>query len=116
MEYQQLIREVPVPDNVIEFAVSLVQKTRPGKNGVPEITSKYLEWGAGPRGSQYLIAGAKFNALINGKFSPDIEDVRAVAKPTLRHRILRNFKAEAEGVTVDAVIENLMEISGDGIG
>ncbi len=108
MEFQQLIKEVPVADNVVEYAVKLVQKTRPGQEGAPEITNSYLEWGAGPRGSQYLIAGAKFNALINGKFSPDIEDVQAVAKPTLRHRILRNFKAEAEGVTVDAVIEQLM--------
>ncbi len=108
IEYQKLIRLVPVADNVIEYAVKLVQKTRPGTKDAAEIASNYLEWGAGPRGSQYLITGAKFNALINGKYSPDIEDVQAIAKPALRHRILRNFKAEAETVTVDYIIEQLM--------
>jgi len=108
IEFQKLIRVVPVADNVIEYAVKLVQKTRPGTKDAAEIASNYLEWGAGPRGSQYLITGAKFNALINGKFSPDIEDVQSIAKPALRHRILRNFKAEAESVTVDYIIEQLM--------
>lgn len=108
IEFQKLIRKVPVADNVIEYAVKLVQKTRPGTETVAEIAESYLEWGAGPRGSQYLITGAKFNALISGKFSPDIEDVKSIAKPTLRHRILRNFKAEAESVTVDYIIEQLL--------
>ena len=108
VEFQNLIKKVPVADNVIEYAVQLVQKTRPGTDDAAEISNTYLEWGAGPRGSQYLITGAKFNSLINGKFSPDIEDVQAIAKPILRHRILRNFKAEAESVTVDYIIEQLL--------
>jgi MoxR-like ATPase len=108
MAFQQLIKKVPVADNVIEYAVKLVQKTRPGTDAAAEIANNYLEWGAGPRGSQYLITGAKFNSLINSKFSPDIEDVQAIAKPALRHRILRNFKAEAEGVTVDYIIDQLL--------
>ena len=108
VEFQKLIKQVPVADNVVEYAVKLVQKTRPGTSVAAEIANSYLEWGAGPRGSQHLITGAKFNALINGKFSPDIEDVQSIAKPTLRHRILRNFKAEAESVTVDYIIEQLL--------
>jgi MoxR-like ATPase len=108
LAFQQLIKKVPVADNVIEYAVKLVQKTRPGTDAAAEIANNYLEWGAGPRGSQYLITGAKFNSLINSKFSPDIEDVQAIAKPALRHRILRNFKAEAEGVTVDYIIDQLL--------
>ncbi len=107
-EFQQLIKMIPVADNVIEYAVNLVQKSRPGTQAAVEIANTYLEWGAGPRGSQYLINGAKFNSLINGKFSPDIEDVQSIAKPTLRHRILRNFKAEAENITVDYIIEQLL--------
>lgn len=106
--FQKLIKLVPVADNVIEYAVKLVQKTRPGTEVAAEIANNYLEWGAGPRGSQYLITGAKFNSLINGKFSPDIEDVQSIAKPALRHRILRNFKAEAENITVDSIIEQLL--------
>ena len=106
--FQKLIKMVPVADNVIEYAVKLVQKTRPGTETAVEIANDYLEWGAGPRGSQYLITGAKFNSLINGKFSPDIEDVQSIAKPALRHRILRNFKAEAENITVDYIIEQLL--------
>ena len=104
--YQQLIRQVPVADNVVEFAVSLVQKTRPGTSN--KTASEWLEWGAGPRASQYLILGAKCNALMSGKYSPDIEDVRSVAVPVLRHRIVRNFRAEAEGVTVNDIIGKLM--------
>jgi len=106
--FQKLIKKVPIADNVIEYAVKLVQKTRPGTESAADISNNYLEWGAGPRGSQYLITGAKFNALINGKYSPDIEDVQAIAKPILRHRILRNFKAEAESITVDHIIEQLL--------
>lgn len=108
LAFQQLIKKVPVADNVIDYAVKLVRKTRPRTEAAAEIANNYLEWGAGPRGSQYLIIGAKFNSLINGKFSPDIEDVQSITKPALRHRILRNFKAEAEGVTVDYIIEQLL--------
>ncbi|MFM7855149.1 MAG: AAA family ATPase, partial [Flammeovirgaceae bacterium] len=106
--YQHLVRRVPIADNVVQYAVKLSQSTRPGKNG-SAIATELLEWGAGPRASQYLVLGAKCNALLNGKYSPDIEDVQAVAKPVLRHRIVRNFKAEADGVTVDEVIERLMK-------
>ncbi|NOS90399.1 MAG: MoxR family ATPase [Cyclobacteriaceae bacterium] len=105
--FQHLVRRVPIADNVVEYAVKLAQATRPGKNG-STVANEWLEWGAGPRASQFLVLGAKCNALINGKYSPDIEDVQAVAKPVLRHRIVRNFKAEAEGVSVDGIIEKLM--------
>jgi MoxR-like ATPase len=105
--FQHLVRRVPIADNVVEYAVKLVQSTRPGQNG-SAIANDLLEWGAGPRASQFLVLGAKCNALINGKYSPDIEDVQAVAKPVLRHRLVRNFKAEAEGITVDGIIERLM--------
>ncbi|MDN5216561.1 MoxR family ATPase [Fulvivirgaceae bacterium BMA12] len=105
--YQHLVRKVPVADNVVEYAVELVHKTRPFTEKANELSNNYLEWGAGPRASQYLIIAAKCNALLNGKYSPDIEDVREVAKPILRHRIVRNFKAEAEGITVDDIIEKL---------
>ena len=108
LRFQNLLKKVPVADNVIEYAVNLVQKTRPGTDAAASISNDYLEWGAGPRGSQYLVTGAKFNALVNGKYSPDIEDIQAIAKPTLRHRILRNFKAEAESITVDYIIEQLL--------
>ncbi|HZB13405.1 MAG TPA: AAA family ATPase [Chryseolinea sp.] len=106
--YQHLVRRVPVADNVIEYAVALVNKTRPGVSGGSVMANDYLEWGAGPRASQYLVMGAKCNALLSGKYSPDIEDVQAIAKPVLRHRIVRNFKAEAEGISVDNLIEKLM--------
>jgi MoxR-like ATPase len=109
--FQHLVRRVPVADNVIEYAVSLVNKTRPGNNNgtATDLATEYLEWGAGPRASQYLVLGAKCNALLNGKYSPDIEDVQAVAKPVLRHRIVRNFKAEADGISVDSLIEKMMK-------
>ncbi len=105
--FQQLVRKVPVPDNVIEYAVKLVHKTRPFTELGDELSNSYLEWGAGPRASQYLIIAGKCNALLNGKYSPDIEDIREIAKPILRHRIVRNFKAEAEGISVDEIIERL---------
>ncbi|MCI0751762.1 MAG: MoxR family ATPase [Flammeovirgaceae bacterium] len=108
IEFQHLVRKVPVVDNVVEYAVNLAAKTRPGGANASSIANEYLEWGAGPRASQYLVLGAKCNALLNGKYSPDIEDVRAIAKPVLRHRIVRNFKAEAEGKSVDDIIEKLM--------
>ncbi len=104
--FQHLVRRVPVADNVVEYAVKLSQATRPGPQG-SAVANEYLEWGAGPRASQYLVLGAKCNAIVNGKYSPDIEDVRAVASPVLRHRIVRNFKAEAEGMTVDKLIDRL---------
>ncbi len=103
--YQELLRRVPVADNVIEYAVRLVGKTRPKSDAAPQIVKDYLDWGAGPRASQNLILAAKANALINGKFSPDIEDVQATSKGILRHRILLNYKGEAEGITVEKIIE-----------
>lgn len=106
--YQHLVRRVPVPDNVIEYAVTLVNKTRPNTPAGSAAATEYLEWGAGPRASQFLVLGAKCNALLNGKYSPDIEDIQAIAKPVLRHRMVRNFKAEAEGITIDELIEKMM--------
>jgi MoxR-like ATPase len=108
IEFQQLIRKVPVADNVVEYAVKLVHSTRPNTDMASDLANKYLEWGAGPRASQNLILGAKCNALINGKYSPDIEDVKAVAMPVLRHRIVRNFKAEAEGITQEKIVNSLI--------
>jgi MoxR-like ATPase len=108
LEYQKLVRKVPVPDNVIEYAVKLVHKTRKDGADAHEWTKKYLDWGAGPRASQNLIIAAKCTAILNGKYSPDIEDVQAIALPVLRHRIVRNFKAEAEGITTDDIIKKLL--------
>jgi MoxR-like ATPase len=106
--YQQLIRKMPVTDNVIEYAVKLVAKTRPGGDMALPMINQFLSWGAGPRASQNLIVAAKCHAAINGKYSPDIEDVRAVAVPILRHRIVRNYKAEAEGYTVEKIVGELL--------
>ena len=106
--FQELVRRVPVADNVVEYAVSLVHKTRPGTERAAARATQLLEWGAGPRASQHLIVGAKCNALLNGKYSPDIEDVRAVAVPILRHRLVRNFKAEAEGIGVEQIVKELL--------
>jgi len=106
--YQQLIRKMPVPDNVIEYAVKLVAKTRPQNELAPDMVNNFLSWGAGPRASQFLIVGAKCVAALKGKYSPDMEDVRAVAVPVLRHRIVRNYKAEAEGYTVEKIIAELL--------
>lgn len=105
--FQHLVRRVPVADNVVEYAVKLSQMTRPGAGG-SAVANEYLEWGAGPRASQYLVLGAKCNALLNNKYSPDIEDVRAISSAVLRHRMVRNFKAEAEGITVDAIVARLI--------
>ena len=107
IEFQQLIRRAPVAQNVIEYAVNLVHKTRPRTERSTSDTDNYLEWGAGPRASQYLVLGAKCHALLNGKYSPDIEDVKAIAIAVLRHRIVRNFKAEAENITVEDLIQRL---------
>ncbi len=108
--FQHLVRKVPVADNVIEYAVKVVNRSRPGTDGAISITNDYLEWGAGPRASQFLILAAKCHALFKGKYSPDMEDVRAIAVPTLRHRILRNFKAEAEGITEEHIIQELLKV------
>jgi MoxR-like ATPase len=108
VEVQQLIRKIPVTDNVIEYAVGLVGKTRPKSPLATEMVKKYLDWGAGPRASQNLILGAKAHAAVNGKYSPDIEDVKAVAIPILSHRIVKNYKAEAEGVAIEAIINSLL--------
>lgn len=105
--FQQLIRRVPVTDHVVEYAVRLVQKTRPNTPNAHEWATKYLEWGAGPRASQYLVVAAKCHALIQGKYSPDEEDIRAIAEPVLRHRIVRNFKAEAENISLEQIIKTL---------
>lgn len=106
--FQQLTRKVPVPDNVLEYAVGLASKTRPNTALAHEWTNKYISWGAGPRASQYLIIGAKCNALLRGKFSPDIEDVKAVALPILRHRLVRNYTAEAEGISMEQIVLKLL--------
>lgn len=106
--FQQLLRKIPVAENVLEYAVKLVSKTRPNTSDSHEWANMYLNWGAGPRASQYLIIGAKTHAAISGKYSPDIEDVRAVALPVLRHRIVRNYKAEAERVSADEIINKFL--------
>lgn len=106
--FQNLIRKIPVTDNVIEYAVKLASSTRAGSEFSNAMVNDYLSWGAGPRASQYLIIGAKCHAAINGKYSPDIEDVKAVAEPILRHRIVRNYKAEADGYSIEKIIENLL--------
>ncbi len=106
--FQQLVRKVPVADNVYEYAVKLAASSRPNTALSTPKVNEYVNWGAGPRASQFLVIGAKCHAALNGKFSPDIEDVRAVANPILRHRIVKNYKAEAEGVTVEDIIAGLL--------
>ena len=108
LAFQDLIRRIPVADNVLEYAVKLAVKTRKDSELASEKTKDYLSWGAGPRASQYLVLGAKTHAAINGKYSPDIEDVKAVAMPILRHRVMRNYKAEADGVSLEAIINSLL--------
>ncbi|MDC0177158.1 MoxR family ATPase [Polaribacter sp.] len=105
---QKLVRKIPVAENVIEYAVGLVGKTRPKSKEAPTLVTSYLDWGAGPRASQSLILAAKAHAVVNGKFSPDIEDVKAVAIPILSHRIVKNYKAEAEGITISDIIKSLL--------
>ncbi len=105
---QHLVRRIPVPNNVVEYAVKLVNSTRPGTPSSSDYINQYLDWGAGPRASQNLVLGAKAHAAVNGKFSPDIEDVQAVALGILRHRIIKNYKAEAEGITEEDIINHLM--------
>ena len=108
IDFQHLIRRIPVADNVIEYAVTLVSKTRPDNALSNDFVKNYLDWGAGPRASQNLILAAKAHAAFNGKFSPDIEDVKAVAIGILRHRIIKNYKADAEGITEEIIIQKLM--------
>ncbi|WP_420321962.1 AAA family ATPase [Flagellimonas sp.] len=108
IEVQHLVRRIPVPDNVIDYAVRLVNKTRPGMEGSLDFVNNYVDWGAGPRASQNLVLGAKAHAAIHGKFSPDIEDVKAIAMGILRHRILKNYKAEAEGISEEKIISELL--------
>ncbi|WP_293788259.1 AAA family ATPase [uncultured Pedobacter sp.] len=106
--FQKLIREIPVTDNVLEYAVKLVAKTRPNTEFATDAVNKYISWGAGPRASQFLVLGAKCHAAVTGKYSPDIEDVKAVAEPILRHRIVRNYRAEAEGLSIEKIIKDLL--------
>jgi len=108
LQIQHLIRRIPVPDNVVRYAVELAQKTRPGQAGAPELVNQYLDWGAGPRASQNLVLAAKAHAAVDGRYSPDIADVKAVAPGILRHRILRNYKAEAEGISDQVIIDKLL--------
>lgn len=107
LEYQHVIRRIPVADNVVEYAVAMVGKTRPNSDAAPDLVRQYIDWGAGPRASQNLILAAKTHAAISGKFSPDTEDVQAVATSVLRHRIIKNYKAEAEGISENQVIKSL---------
>ncbi len=108
IEFQQLIRRIPVTDHVIEYAVSVVGKTRPNEPTASKLVKEYVGWGAGPRASQNLILAAKTNAALNGKYAPDIEDVKAVAQGILKHRVIKNYKAEAEGLTTDEIINSLL--------
>ncbi len=107
IEIQQLIRRIPIADNVVEYAVNLVGKTRPQGVTAPEIVRNYVDWGAGPRASQNLVLAAKAHAVVNGKFSPDIENIQAVALGILRHRVIKNYKAEAEGISEEHIIKYL---------
>ena len=106
--FQQLIRNIPVTDNVLEYAVKLASKTRPNSEFATDAVNKYISWGAGPRASQFLVLGAKCHAAVTGKYAPDIEDVQAVAEPILRHRIVRNYRAEAEGLSIEKIIKDLL--------
>ncbi len=107
LNVQQLVRRIPVPDNVVDYAVRLVNATRPNLDTASDYVKQYIDWGAGPRASQNLVLGAKAHAAVNGKYSPDIEDVQAVAMGILRHRIIKNYKAEAEGITEETIIRAL---------
>ena len=106
--YQNLVRSIPINDSVLEYAVTLVSKTRPNSINSDAVVNEFIEWGAGPRASQYMVLAAKCYALLNGKYTADIEDVKAVAKPILRHRIVKNYKAESKGMSVDQIIEEIL--------
>ena len=107
--YQKLLQKIPIPENVYRYAVNLSTLTRPNTTGAHPWANDYLSWGAGPRASQFLIIGARTHAVLSGKYSPDIEDVRAVAYNILRHRIIKNYKAEAEGITIEQIIDKLLQ-------
>lgn len=109
LDFQKLIRRVPVADNVVEYAVDLVSATRPESDQAPDFIKEWIDWGAGPRASQYLILGAKAKAVLDGRPTPDISDIRALARPVMRHRVLPNFNAEAEGVSTDDILKKLLE-------
>jgi MoxR-like ATPase len=106
--YQKLLQKIPITENLYQYAVKLAASTRPGTSGAHPWATDYLSWGAGPRASQFLIIGARTHAVLNGKLSPDIEDVKAVAHNILRHRIIKNYKAEAEGISIEDIIDKLM--------
>ena len=108
IRFQHIITKLPVTENVLQYAVDLVAKTRPNSEKTAEIVKEYIEWGAGPRASQYIIMAAKCHAAIKSKYSPDIEDVKAVAKPILMHRLVKNYKAEAEGMSVEKIIDLIL--------
>ncbi len=108
IKYQNLIRSVPINDNVLHYAVSLVNKTRPSIENKDVTVNEYIEWGAGPRASQYIVLASKCHALLNGKYTPDIEDVKSIAIPVLRHRIVKNYKAESKGMSVDDIIHRIL--------
>ena len=108
MNFQQLITKLPITDNLLNYAVKLVTKTRPANKTAPDIIKEYIEWGAGPRASQYIIKAAKCHAAVKGKYSPDIEDVKAVAEPVLMHRVVKNYKAEAEGISISDIINAIL--------
>ena len=108
LKFQEIITKMPVTDNVLQYAVGLVAKTRPNSEKTADIVTEYIEWGAGPRASQYMIMAAKCHAAINGKYSPDIEDVKAISKPVLMHRLVKNYKAEAEGMSIEKIIELIL--------
>lgn len=106
--FQSVLNKIPVTEQVLQYAVNLAVKTRPNTPNAHPWANEYLSWGAGPRASQYFIIGAKAHAAINGKFAPDIEDVQAVAVSVLRHRIIRNYKADAEGISTEKIIQELL--------
>jgi MoxR-like ATPase len=108
LDYQNLIKRMPVADNVIEYAVRLVTKTRPAEPNAPALIKQFIDWGAGPRASQNLIIAAKTHAAFNGKFSPDIENVKAVAYSVLRHRLVKNYKADAENLSIEDIIKEIL--------
>jgi MoxR-like ATPase len=108
IKYQNLIRSVPINDNVLHYAVSLVNKTRPSKENKDLTVNEYIEWGAGPRASQYIVLASKCHALLSGKYTPDIEDVKSISIPVLRHRIVKNYKAESKGMSVDDIIHKIL--------
>lgn len=108
LEFQKIVRKIPIADNVLEYAVKLATKTRPKADLAPDVVKQFISWGAGPRASQYLVLGAKCHAAISGKYSPDIEDVQAIAPFVLRHRIVKNYRAEAEGLTEDDIVQQLL--------